>query len=54
MNKPLVCFGIGIGMLILGMRTYFCCILTLGSPLPRRHGLRINPQPFLGLSRFLL
>lgn len=45
MNKPLVCFGIGIGMLmmlILGVRTYFCCILTLGSPFPRRHGLRIS------------
>ena len=51
MNKPLVCFGIGIRMLILGVRTSFCCIPTLGSPFPRRHGLRISPQAFLRLSR---
>jgi hypothetical protein len=51
MNKPLVCFGIGIGMLILGVRTYLCCILTLGSPFPRRHGLRISPPALPPFSR---
>ena len=54
MNKPLVCFGIGIGMLILGVRTSFCCLPTLGSPFPRRHLPRISPQSFLALSRFPL
>ena len=52
MNKPLVCFSIGIGMLILGVRTSFCCIPTLGSPFPRRHGLGISPQAFPHRSRY--
>jgi hypothetical protein len=54
MNKPLVCFGIGIGMLMLGVRAPFCCLPTLGSPLPRLDWLRISPQAFPRLSRVLL
>jgi hypothetical protein len=40
MNKTLVCFGIG--MLLPGVRTSFCCIPTLRSPLPRRHRLTLR------------
>jgi len=54
MNNTLVCFGIGIGMFILGVRTSFCCIPTLGSPFPRWHRALSSPDSSMLCTRLSL
>jgi len=47
MNKPLVVFGIDIGMLILGVGTSFCCIPTLGLSIPTAAPAGAQPTPLV-------